>query len=396
MTGVSFAGLFISLAAMSLGWRRITLTRLILSLLLLATHIAASVYYYTYTLTSISDASGYYLDPGHFGSMPFRLGTALVFKICHILRGSFGATYLDCFMMFQSVGFAGISLLIRIFSEIEDRVGIVERRGYLALLFVPSVNFWTSAIGKDAPLFFAICLAIWSLLNLRPRWIWFCTSLGVMVLFRAHIALMAATALAAAVFFDSTISLGRKIALLTAALIGLAFTVGAVKSSLGVDVTSISSLTSYLAEQNSALSAVAGGTSVVGASYPLRVISLLFRPFFFDASGILGVIASFENFGFICALIYTFKHWREFVHLAKTVMFFRFVLIFAFLILFSLTLIYYNVGLGLRERVMAYPMIFSLLVALWSAGRRSSEPAGSTPATTLIAQRQQHRTAIGL
>jgi hypothetical protein len=63
--------------------------------------------------------------------------------------------------------------------------------------------------------------------------------------------------------------------------------------------------------------------------------------------------------------------------------------------LFLLTLVYYNVGLGLRERVMAYPMIFSTLVALWSLREKRKltlvprhavpglmvKPQANTPAT---------------
>lgn len=395
MTGVSLVGILISVAAMMFAWKKITLAHVLLSLLLLALHICACIYYYTYTLSSISDASGYYLDPAHFGAMPLSIGTMLVFKICHVLRASFGATYLDCFMVFQSAGFAGISTLIRVFSDIETRAGVTERRGYLALLFLPSVNFWTSAIGKDAPLFFAISLAVWSLLNLRGRWIPFCVSLAIMVLFRAHIGLMAVTALAAAVFFERSLSFGRKAILLGVALIGLAVTVAAVRSSLGLDVTSVSSVRSYLAVQNNAFAAVAGGTSVGYASFPMRIISLLFRPFFFDASGLLGLVASVENVGAVLGFFYVMRRWRELALLAKSVLFIRFILIFSFLILFSLTLIYYNVGLGLRERVMAYPMIFSLLVALWSTRRRMSDPTSSGTLSPLMAQPRQHKAAAG-
>jgi hypothetical protein len=86
----------------------------------------------------------------------------------------------------------------------------------------------------------------------------------------------------------------------------------------------------------------------------------------------LGVVASIENVGVALALLYLIAHARDLMMLIRRVLFIRFCLLFAIVILFSLTLVYYNVGLGLRQRVMAFPMIFSVLVAMWSLRRRQA------------------------
>jgi hypothetical protein len=360
--------------------------RLLLFSLLLTEHVLSSIYYYNFSLEVVADASSYYFDPYHLAHLPFGFGVVLVTQICYYLKTTFGATYFDCFMLFQSFGFCGLMTISRVFEEVENNIGVEHKRGYLWLLFLPSVNFWTSAIGKDAPMFFALSLSVWSMLNLKKRFVSFCVSLGIMVMFRAHVALMAATALAVASFFDRSSSLGRRVGLLTIAAAGMFLAIGPVQQTLDVDVTSITSVSNFIDEKNAMYASVGGTTSIGSAPFIVCLVSLLFRPFFFDAHGILGIIASLENVGVVLVFIYVVVHWRDLALLARRIIFIRFVLAFAFVLLLSLSIVYYNVGLGLRERVMSYPMVFAVLVALWSMRRKLDVPTISQAPTGLMAE----------
>jgi hypothetical protein len=375
VTPVSLAAILISLAAIGFAARQLTMARLPLAVLLMIVHLAASLYYYQYSETTVSDAHGYYFESYIWGGQAFGLGTIAVVRFVQFLKDALQASYLDCFLLFQSFGFGGIVLLIRIFDEIEAKIGVSQRRGYLFILFLPSVNFWTAAIGKDAPIFFAICLSLWAMLDLRKRYIYFGLALALMVVVRAHIALMAAAALAGAAFFERSITLGRKAGLLSVALICVSFLAGAVQNTLDVDVTSTSSVSAFLEKQNGIYENVGGTTSLGSASFPVRLFSLLFRPLFFDSLGMMGLVASIENVAVIFAFLYMLIRWRNLVFLTRRVLFFRFAVIFAAMILISLSLVYYNVGLGLRQRVMAYPMVFSMLVALWAYRRKGKTAA---------------------
>jgi hypothetical protein len=183
---------------------------------------------------------------------------------------------------------------------------------------------------------------------------------------------MAATALAVASIFGSTLTLGRKAALAGVGIIGIAVTASAVQSSIGVNAASLSSMSDFFEQQSDVYATVGGTTSIGDASFPMKVVSLLFRPLFFDAHGIMGVIASAENVSVIALFLYCVAQWRDIAHLVRRVLFVRFSLIFAFILLFLMSLLYYNVGLGLRERVMAYPMIYCAVVALWCLRQKRS------------------------
>jgi hypothetical protein len=395
VTLVGLVGILISIAAIQINFRNMNIGRLVLLLLLLATHVSCSVYYYRWSLLVPADAYAYYFDPANFGLQRWGLSTTLVTQLCYILKTRFGGTYLDCFLVFQAFGFGGIMLLVRTFDEIAANVVVPESRASWLLLFLPSANFWTSGIGKDAPLFFAISLCVWSAMRMRSRLPYLCIALCVMALFRAHVALMAAMALAGTAFFGSSATLGRKLGFLVLGLAGIWVATGAVESTFGLNATSIASVFDFLDEKYNSFVTIAGATSVGDAPYPVRVLSLLFRPFFVDAQGAMGFIASLENVGVAFLVLYFLVRAREVVYLSRRVPFVRFVLLFAFILLFLLSLIYYNVGMGLRERVMSYPMIFSALVAIWSYRRKRGADA-TPPPHALMAEATGNRPVPGL
>jgi hypothetical protein len=370
MSLLSVLALLLSFACLGMVYSRLRVIELVALVLLLLIHVGASFSYYGIAQTNVADSYAYYNDLFHAVNKPFGLSTIFVAKLVHFLKVNFGATYLDCFMLFQALGFAGLIILARTFFEIEENIRLPYHRSYLGLLFIPSAIYWTGAIGKDAPVFFAISLLVWAMLKLKTRFIQFCFALLVLVLFRAHIALMAVTAFAAAALMERRVSIGHKFGLLAIAVAGFLLLIGPVRQSIDLDVTSMGSVTTFLNEKNSIYTNVGGTTSIGSASYPVKLFSLLFRPFFFDAPGFGGVVASFENVGVVLAFGFMIVRWRDLAHLLRRVFFVRFVVAFEVVLLFSLSLVYYNVGLGLRERIMAFPMFVCTLVALWVMRRK--------------------------
>jgi hypothetical protein len=281
------------------------------------------------------------------------------------LKHSAGATYLDSFFVFQGFGFFGLMLLMRLFQEIEMAMNTRASRLSTYLLFLPSLHFWTSAIGKDAPLFFAICLCAWAVMRIRRRWIVFCAGIFLMVLFRAHIALITMMSVALAAATHGRFTAGRRLALLTIAAVGAVILTGAVNSTLKLDITSSGSLSSFFAERDQIAAASSGSTTIGDAGYPMRLISLLFRPFFIDVSGFLGFVPSAENVGSVLLFGYMIIKWQQLRWLTKRVFFMRYALSFTIILVLLLASVNYNLGLGIRQRVMALPTLLSILVAMW-------------------------------
>lgn len=355
---------------------RATTARFFMAVGMLLAHGIATAAYYSYTGHNGGDAVWYYYDWYHWASHPFSLGTVAALQFTQLLKGTFGASYIDCYIFFQSIGFFGIILLMRSFQEIHDKLGAEWTPLSSYILFLPSMYFWTSGIGKDSLLFFAISLSVWSMIAFKRRIAFLAFSLTIMILFRAHIALAVVTSVAIAAFFHRGISTGKKIGLLALSLVAAASLVGSVRATINVDVTDPNSISMFLERRGAIPVSATGATAVRDAPAVVRLVSLLFRPFFFDANGIFGFITSVENIGSILLFIYMIKNWKMLKNLSSEVFFIKFCVFLSVILIAMLTLIYYNVGLGVRERVMVFPPLFCVFVAQWAMTSRSPSPVG--------------------
>jgi hypothetical protein len=157
VTGVSYFAVFLCLIAVPIASPRMTFHKLTFVVMLLFMHIGATVVSYTYAQSHAADSAVYYYDVYHFNGRPWSsVGTIFVIHITQLLKDYLGATYLDGFMVFQAIGFWGIVILMRTFEEIHVRVGSNDTLVSKYLLCLPTLHYWTSSIGKDAILLFAI------------------------------------------------------------------------------------------------------------------------------------------------------------------------------------------------------------------------------------------------
>jgi hypothetical protein len=364
MTAVGFVGLLLGLLAWQVAFVNRTRTRVGVFLLAFVFHAAAAFVYHEWVQTNTADTILYYFDPYSFYGEGIGLGTQFVVYLVQFLKETIGGTYLDYFLLFQAAGFWGIAFLMRTLEEVYLELGVEQPRLSYLILFLPGIHFWTSAIGKDAWLFLGCSLAVWSAMRLGRRFIPFGIAIVIMILFRAHIALLALTALAVAVLFERRVGTFAKIALLVSALAGAVFVLGTVESTFNVDIRSAESVGDFLQKQSEVTSQIEGGTAVVGASYPVRLLSLLFRPFFFDAGGAFGLISSFENAFILFMAVTIFRYFSEARALARRVFFLRFAAVFGVVLALLLALVYYNVGLGLRQKMMFMPSLLVFFAAL--------------------------------
>jgi hypothetical protein len=365
--GVSATGLIgvlICLAALPFFSPARSARGILLFFALLAMHLAASIAFYQYALTSSADAALYYYDTTGLRRSDMELGTIFTIKMVQFVRTAIGGTYLDHFLIFQAFGFWGLLLLQRCLAFTQQRFGDALTSGPYWLLFLPGLHFWTAAIGKDAPLFFAISLATWAAIRLSTRAMWFGAAIVVMLLFRPHIALLGSASLAAAAFFGGR-SLLAKIFLVAIAIGALVVVAGTVERSLVVDLSDPSSVGAFLERQQQRAGWIEGATNLQDTIFPVRLLSLLFRPMFVDAGGIFGLISSIENLAYVVIVGSMLRFWREGVDLFRAELVLRFGFFFAITLTVLLSLTYYNVGLGLRQKTMIMPAMLTFFAAQW-------------------------------
>lgn len=379
MSFIGLLGLLLSMCALPFAFPGRVKNRYFIAALLVAVHLGTTLVYYSYVQSNDADTALYYFDRYGFAQHSTTFGTILLIQIVQFLKHSAGGSYLDYFMLFQSFGLLGIIILSRTIHEL----GLPSRVAYVtsadALLFLPSMHFWTSAIGKDAPLFLGTSLAAWSVLRLSSRWPAFAAGILLMTLFRPHIAFIAVATLMLSLFFESRYDILPRFAFLAVAIVASIFVVNAVSSSMNVNVMDPNSVSDFLATQQSVSTTVAGNTSVHG-SFIVRLFSEMFRPFFYDAHGIFGIISSIENILFVVCFIEMIINFRVIRRSFFRSIAVKYYVIFTVITTLSLAEVYYNVGLGLRERVMTYPSLLPLfLFGLAARSVRNAHVPSATP-----------------
>jgi hypothetical protein len=358
-------GIALGLLALRFAFVEPTRGRVAVFCLVFLVHIGSSLIFYVYAQTNVSDSRGYYVDDLNFAADGFGLATQFIYYIVQTSRRIVGGTFLDYFLVFQAFGLFGIALLMRTFEEIYRSTGVEQPPYVYLLLFLPGMHFWTSTIGKDAPLFLGVCLALWSALDIRKRYITLSLGILIVLVIRPHIGLIAAAAVAVTLLFDRATKFHTRLFLLLAAAGGLAVAVATVESTFRVDVTNADSVSDFFAtqEQITRNSSETGNTAVTG-SYAVKLFSLLFRPMFFDTRDAFGYIASFENLLLLFVIGTIIFRFRDTIALARSETFIRFSLVMAITIAGVLALVYYNVGLGLRQKTMFVPALLVVFVAL--------------------------------
>ena len=384
MSAVGIVGILLGLLAYRWATIRGERRDFVFFMILYLLHIAAGVFSYQLAQTTASDSGLYYYDPGHFYENGFGLSTSFVIYMVQSLRGLIGGTYLDYFMLFQAVGFLGIATLMRIFQEIYEELGEAQPVHTYLLLFLPGLHFWTSSIGKDGVLFFASCLAIWAMMRFTQRYLAVAAALALMILIRPHIALFAMVAVSLTIFFDRRSKGVVRAMLFACALVGTIFVVSTVSTTFNLDITNADSVSQYLSARETITQRAQDGmnTEVLQASFPVKLFSLLFRPFFFDAAQLTGYVASVENAIFMIIFVMMTFRFGSLFALIRSISFVRYSALFAVMVALLLSIMYFNVGLGLRQRTMFIPAVLVMFVALQAIARRTRRlsEAGLAPA----------------
>ncbi len=322
--------------------------------------------------------------------VPTGRGTEFIDQTTGVVEVVVGRSLLAAQMVFAWLKFLGVLLFIK--AARRGVPGLLDGRYATMMLFMPSVLYWPSALGKDAWMLFMLGLTAYgaSLVFDRRLHGWALAALGIYgcLLVRPHLALILAGALAVA-YVTSTraghrSSLGPVARVLGAGvlIIGLSFALSATS-----DLLPTFSPSDPLGTAGDALDSVQNRTSTGGSefdaaransvlTYPYAVITVLLRPLPFEASSLPTLLASLESL----LLVGLFWKWRRNVAVAfgslRTSAYMRFALLYAALFTFAWSSVS-NLGIIARQRVQVLPFLLLLL----AVGARSTSASSESEAS---------------
>jgi hypothetical protein len=328
-----------------------------ISLSLYVWHTLFCFVYISVIVSRGGDSIGYFMR-SYDRFLAFDLGTAAVVSATSFLTVDLQLSFLACNLVYNCFGAAGLLFLA---TALRGQAGVWKWQHW-AILLLPSVSFWSSAIGKDPISFFAMSLFAWGITMERAKLWPAAVSVVLMGLVRPHIAvIMAGTVMGASILNIRQAPL-RGLLSAILGIVGAAFLVPIVMQSMSLETLGLDDLGTVIEGRENLNQQGGSSIDIRSMSFPVKLFSYIFRPLPNEVGDIIQLINSFENVflllifvaGFY-ALLVRFKPRNFFAALPLLV------LGFGVLVLLALTTA--NMGIAVRQKWMALVPLLVFIAA---------------------------------
>lgn len=357
---VSAAGVFVLGGLFSLIMAKMFHIGLLRSLTIYLWHTIFSMIYLWYVLNFGGDALWYFEDAS---TNVFDFGTFGVIYLTGLIVEVLDLSILGVFLSFNIFGFIGLLAM-----DGSLRAAIANKSKHLnyfasAIIFLPSMSFWSSAIGKDALSFMSAGLALWASLALRSRWILMAFAVAIMLLARPHIATIMLIAWIMATSLQVKLFVFKDIAfrffLIVAAFLIIPFSMEYAGLSKSFDFFDFQK---YIHERSSYNLEGAGGVDIQKMSFPMQLFTYMFRPFIFEVNDFFFFAAAVDNMILLCLFILgvlaILRGKSSSIGESRTFLWIYSILCWSFLAMSTA-----NMGIALRQKWMFAPMLIFLLIS---------------------------------
>ncbi len=341
-------------------------------------HAFFSFVYALYVLNFGGDALHYYRASFNYEITP-AFGTQGIVFFTSLFSVGLNLSLLGVFWVFHVFGVIGLLAFDGALTEVTANKSRRIRQLATLIIFLPSVSFWSSAIGKDSLSFMAMGLALWAALKLNRRVVLMVIAILIMLFVRPHMAGMMVIGLAGSMVFQRKTSIIQRVVFGVAALAATAVLVpfGLNYAGVGEDASS-EDIASYIEGRQG--ENLKGGSSldIASMNLPMKLFTYLFRPLPFEANSIFALLASVDNiillFLFFAGIRATLKKKLPAQFATHNRMFLWIYCFVAWFILASTTA---NLGIAMRQKWMFAPMLIFLLISLIGKERKTMTVANT-------------------
>ncbi len=331
-------------------------------------HLAFGGVYYIYALFNRSDSVRYYNVPQNTNKGWFDfLGTETTFIdfISYPFINYLGFSYEMMMLLFTWIGFMGFVYAYLFFKEnIPLDVKVFKKVDLLTLiLFLPNMHFWTASLGKGALIFLGLMLFGYAISKPKERLITLLIGSILVFYIRPHIFLILAVgSLLGFLTVVGKFTWKHKGIVIGVCILSLILLQNSILSVVNLENSNnlISDFLKFTSHRADSLSTAGSGLKMAGYSLPEKIFSFWFRPLFFDAPGILGLIVSIENLIYILLFLKIVKlDFFKFIKLAP--MNVKMSLALFLITSFAMTFVMTNLGIIIRQKSMIMYFIFFVI-----------------------------------
>lgn len=334
------------------------------SILMALTHLLMSVAFYFFLKNSEGDAKGYFKTVFLYNSWTDTTllnGSGFVEFCLYPFVKFMGLSFFSANMIFSFVSLIGFYKIFNVFCNFSKNLWT----NWFYVFLLPSMHFWTGAIGKDALIFYAISSLFYNILK-KKGIVYYLLPFLIIALVRFYIFTFIGLGVAIAlIFLNKNIKISTKIfftaavAAISTILLPYFFKTIAVDGFSGIEKQK-----DFVSRAN-----MSGGGSLDLSDSNLIVkwFSYIFRPFIFEARNAQMVLSAVENLVWIVMFYFIFLGIkRKSIPNARKSLYW-----ISFVCIFTLTLpsayILSNLGIAARQKIMIVPFLLFLFLVTVSS-----------------------------
>jgi hypothetical protein len=320
---------------------------------------------YYYGENNPDDAPSYYLwaTTDIFYEISIKSHFYLIYLV-RFLNLTLGFNYIQICLIFNIIGSIGLIFLVSILQNIfYKNYTNTDRLIILFLILFPSLNFYTSSIGKDAIIITASSMFLYSILRINNRILLFIFSIVIITVIRPYVGFF--------IFFAFMIFYVLNIFKFHFILnsfilffIALSFTFGSSTflTEYNIKFNNIDFIYQFIESRQNSYQQSNTYTNLQEMFFLFRPISYLFRPFIFEVNNPLMLVAGLENL----FLLFVFCYYILRINIKNIFnnKDLQFIFIFSTVFLIFLSNVTPVLGMAVRQKWMILIFMIYLLIAL--------------------------------
>ena len=271
--------------------------------------------YYTYASFNPSDSKRYFNRPQvpslNWGDF-FGTSTTFIDFISYPFINGLWFNYEMMMVLYGYMGFIGFLYAYLFFREnIPVKINVFKRFDFLTLiLFLPNMHFWTASLGKGAPIFMGLMMFAYAIKNPKDRIFILIFASALIYFIRPHVFLfVGAGTILGYMSGRERIAFWKKAFIFIGMLVALIIVQDTILGMAGLEDSEnlVNDFEDFSEDRSGELSKSGSGVDMTSYSMPVKLITFWFRPLFFDAPGLLGLIVSVENLIYLLLFFKIFK-----------------------------------------------------------------------------------------
>lgn len=337
---------------------------------ILAMHVFQTIVYYLYATFNPSDSHFYYekviIDfRGPDWSSFYGTSTTFIEWVGYPFIKYMGFSYEAMMVLFSFLGFLGFLYFYVFYKE---NIRFKHRfMGFdlITLIFLlPNIHFWSASFGKGSIILLGIGMFFYAITKPQKRLFELIFAASIIYHVRPHIMfVLLASSLIGFTFSSKGLSVSLRIGMIMLGLVGFAVIYQDVLAIVGIQEGQELGQGLDLTHRATELTKATSGVDITGYSLPVQVFTFVYRPLFFDAPGLLGIIVSFEN---VFYLLFTLQLFTP--RGLKSLLTGNFIIktaFFSFLtVSIALAQIAGNLGIAMRQKSQVMLLLLFVVVAM--------------------------------